>query len=199
MHLNQPCIIIALSAGALLVGRPIARALRCDMALLVSRDVSLPGEPAPLGTMMRGGEFVYNNYFSTGEIEEFNEEFHGYIEDQKREKLTELNRLLAGSGDLQDAKALRGKVVIAVADGLRTGLSLAAAAMFVKYADVARFVIVCPVVSVQAVDRMHILGDEIHCLGVTENYITTDHYYDENILPTPQEVLALTQNGAYTG
>jgi hypothetical protein len=36
---------------------------------------------------------------------------------------------------------------------------------------------------------MHILADELHCLNVTENYISTDHYYDENNLPKQEELL----------
>jgi predicted phosphoribosyltransferase len=127
--------------------------------------------------------------FSTGEIEEYYSEFHGYIDDQKREKFASMNRLL-GDGGLFDDQMIKDHVVILVSDGLKTGISLSAAAEFLKPLRVKRLVIATPIASVPAVDRMHILADELHCLAVTENYINTNHYYDLNDTPSRDEILA---------
>jgi predicted phosphoribosyltransferase len=50
-------------------------------------------------------------------------------------------------------------------------------------------VVAVPFANVPAVDRMHILADEIYCLSVIEDYISTDHYYDNNDIPKHEAVL----------
>jgi hypothetical protein len=36
---------------------------------------------------------------------------------------------------------------------------------------------------------MHILGDEIYCLTVIQDYITTDHYYDTRDVPSHDMII----------
>lgn len=188
-YASQNCVVIALSDGAVTVGEQIAAALGCKLTMLLTESIKLPGERVDIGTVTQDGSFVYNNMFSTGEIEEYYGEFHSYIDDQKREKFAKMNRLLGGGGLLED-DMIKDHVVILVADGLRSGVSLLAAAQFLKPLRIKRLIIATPIASVPAVDRMHILADELHCLAVTENYINTNHYYDVNDLPGRDEILA---------
>jgi predicted phosphoribosyltransferase len=46
-----------------------------------------------------------------------------------------------------------------------------------------------PLASVPAVDRMHIAADEIFCLDVIEDYISTDHYYEKHDVPDHEAVI----------
>lgn len=186
-------VVVALNRGAVIVGEQIASTLGCKLTMLLTEGIKLPGEEATFGTVSEDGSFVYSDQFSSGEIDEYYSEFHGYIEDQKREKFQKINRLLGGDG-LLDAAMLHDKIVILVADGLKTGLPLKAAEQFLKPMSIKRLVIAAPVASVQAVDAMHILADELHCLSVTPNYISTNHYYDVNDLPTRDEVLDKIKN-----
>jgi predicted phosphoribosyltransferase len=187
-YANMPCVVVALSTGAVAVGEQIAAALGCKLTMLLSEDVSLPGEHMTLGTVGQDGSFVYNNMFSAGEIEEYYAEFHGYIDDQKREKFADINRLLGAEG-LFDAKMLKDHIVILVSDGLKSGISLTAAEQFLKPIRIKRLIIATPIASVQAVDRMHIIADELHCLAATENYIKTSHYYDLNDTPSKEDII----------
>jgi predicted phosphoribosyltransferase len=68
------------------------------------------------------------------------------------------------------------------------------AADFVKPIDVEKLVIAAPITTVPALDRMHILGDEIFCLGIVHNYFTTDHYYEEDDVPDHQTVVDIMKN-----
>jgi len=49
--------------------------------------------------------------------------------------------------------------------------------------------VAAPVASVQAVDKLHMLAEELHILDVKENYIATDHYYDKNTIPSHEETI----------
>jgi hypothetical protein len=50
------------------------------------------------------------------------------------------------------------------------------------------------VASVPAVDRMHLLSDEIQCLSVVEDFMETDHYYKENAMPEHTEIIKTMNN-----
>jgi putative phosphoribosyl transferase len=185
--------VVALSDGAAIVAEQIAMSLHCVLTMLLNENVHMPGEPSTLGTVTQGGQFVYNSALSAGEIDEYYSEFHGYIEDQKREKWSHLNHLL-GQGGLIDPALLRDHVIILVSDGFKHGTSLDAAAEFFKHVKISKLVVATPIASVPAVDRMHIIADELHCLSVTENYIDTNHYYDVNEIPSHEEIAQRINN-----
>lgn len=185
--------VVALSDGAVIVAEQIAASLHSVLTMLLSEKIDMPGEHMAIGTVTQDGGFVYNTALSEGEIDEYYGEFHGYIEDQKREKMSRLNHLL-GQGGLIDAADLRDRVIILVSDGFKHGTSLEAAAEFFKHVKTKRLVVATPIASVHAVDRMHILADELHCLSVTENYISTNHYYDVNDIPPHEEIVSKINN-----
>lgn len=182
-------IVVALSDGAVQVGQQIAAALHTPLMLLLAEDIEIPGEGVTFGAVNQSGRFTYNGKFSAGEIEEYYSEFHGYLEDQKREKMGKINQML-GAGGIVEESMLRDHNVILVSDGLINGSSLDAAADFFKPLAIRRLVIVAPIASVEAVDRAHILGDELHILAVTDNYLSTDHYYDVNDVPSHEATIA---------
>jgi putative phosphoribosyl transferase len=182
-------VVVALSDGAVQVGQQIAAALHTPIALLLTETIEIPGEGINFGTLNQSGRFTYNGMFSAGEIDEYYSEFHGYLEDQKRVKMGAINQLL-GAGGIVDESMLRGHNVILVSDGLPAGASLEAAADFMKPLNVERLIIAAPIASVEAVDRAHIIGDELHILAVTDNYLDTDHYYDVNDIPSHEATIA---------
>lgn len=180
--------VVALSDGAVLVGAEIAKALHCVLTMLLTEEVKLPGEPNALAVVNQDGGFTYNNMFSTGQLEGFTSEYHNYIEQEKLQKFQSINRLL-GEGGLIRQDLLYGRNVILVSDGLQNGLSLDAAAAFLKPIKIERLIIATPLASVPAVDRMHLLADEIVCLSVIENMMGISHYYDNNQLPSHEQLV----------
>lgn len=182
-------VVVALNDGGVQVGQQIAAQLHCTLTMLLIEDIQVPGEGESMGTLNQSGRFNYNGMFSAGEIEAYYSEFHGYLEDQKREKMANINKLL-GAGGIVDQTMLREHNVILVADGLANGASLDAAADFLKPLLINRLIVAVPIASVAAVDRMHIIADELHVLSVTDNYLDTDHYYDTNDVPNHEATVA---------
>jgi predicted phosphoribosyltransferase len=186
----ENCAVVALSDGAVLVGEQIAAALHCVLMMLLTEDIQVPGESLSFGAVAQGGGFTYNGMFSTGEIEEYASEFHGYLDEQKREAFQKINRLLLGDGGIIDSNLLRDHVVILVSDGLDNGASIDVAIDYMKPIQVKRLVVATPTSSVQAVDRLHVMADELHILDVKENFMGIDHYYNQNIIPSHEETIA---------
>jgi len=185
----EDCTVVALSDGAVVVGEQIAKALHCLLTMLLVEDIQVPGEGISFGSVSQNGGFTYNNMFSVGEIEEYNSEYHGYLEEQKRQAFQSLNRLL-GDGGFINEDMLRDRVVILVADGFDTGSSLDASLDFLKPIRIKRLVVATPISTVQAVDRLHVAADEIHILDVKQNFLGIDHYYNQNDIPSHEETIA---------
>jgi predicted phosphoribosyltransferase len=185
----ENCVVVALSDGAVQVGEQIAEALHCLLTMLLVEDIAIPGESLSFGGVSQTGAFTYNGEFSDGEIEEYTNEFHGYLEEQKREAFQKINRLI-GDGGVIDHDMLRDHVVILVADGFDSGAALDVAMDFLKPIRIQRLVVATPVASVTAVDRLHLQADELHILDVKENYMGTNHYYEVNDIPTHEETIA---------
>lgn len=186
----EDCIVLCVNEGSVLVGQQIAASIHSLLTIMLIEDIDIPGENITFGSLNQSGRFTYNGKFSVGEIEEYYAEFHGYLEDQKRVVSSEINYILSAGG-IADPKILYGKNVIMVSDGLSTGASLASVADFLKPIKVKKLITAVPISSVDAVDRMHILADEVHVLGITDNFMGTDHYYEDNEIPSHEETLKL--------
>lgn len=185
--------IIALNDGGVVVGIQIAAVLHCALTMLLTAPIEIPGELDPLAVIDKDGTFTYNHKYSEGEIEEFDMEYHRFVEEKKLDKLHRLHRLVGKTGLIRK-DLLRGHNIILVSDGLPSGFSLDAAVEYLKTVKVKKIVSATPLASVTAVDRMHILTDEIVCLSVVDNYINTNHYYDDNTMPDHNTVIGTIEN-----
>lgn len=184
----ENCAVIALSDGGVVVGEQIASFLHCVLTMLVVEDIEIPGEGLVLGGVSQSGSFTYNSDFSQGEIDGFVSEYNGYFQEQKRTAFQKINRMI-GDGGTINHDLLRDRTVIVVSDGIRDGGVMDSVLDFLKPVRTERVVVASPVVSVSAVDKLHILADELFILDVKENYLDTDHYYESNEVPSREETI----------
>jgi putative phosphoribosyl transferase len=185
---GQDCAVVALNDGGVMVGSQIALELGCVLTLLMAESITLPREDAAVGGISQDGSFSYNQKYSQGEIDEFVAEYYHFIEQEKMSKMQEMHRLI-GRGGLIRKSLLKDHNVILVTDGLIDGFAIDVALQFLKPIHTRKLIIATPLASVAAVDRMHILGDDIFCLSVLEDYISTDHYYDVQDIPPHDKVI----------
>lgn len=185
----ENCAVVALSEGGVLVGEQIAAELHCILTMLVSEGIEVPGESLTMGAVSQAGNFTYNSEFSTGEIEEYASEFHGYLEDQKRQAFSRINRLL-GDGGMISQDMLRERVVILVNDGFVDGAILAVALDYLKPVHILKLVVASPIATIPAIDQLHVAADELHVLDVKENFMGINHYFTDNTIPSREETIA---------
>lgn len=184
----ENCAVVSLTDGGVLVGEQIATALHCILTMLIVEDIQIPGESMSFGGVSEEGKFSYNASISAGEVDEYASEYHGYLEEQKREAFQRINRLL-GDGGLMEHSMLRDHNVILVSDGLDGGAALDVALDFLKPIRIKRLIVAAPVAATQAVDKLHVKADELHILDVKENYLGTNHYYTDNTVPSHAETV----------
>ena len=192
-YAGQRCTLVALSDGAVVVAAPIAQQLQSPITMLLAEQIHAPGEPDAVGSISQNGLYSQNSGYSQGQHDEFAMEYHHMFEQQKLEKLHKMHRLI-GNNELIRKDLLRGHTVILVADGLGSVASIDAAVLFLKSIRVKRLIIATPFASVNVVDRMHILADDIACLSVLQNFMGVDHYYDQNHLPSHGEIVRIVQD-----
>lgn len=181
--------ILALSDGGVPVAEEIALALHTTIQLLLTEPLTLQdlgGET--IGVIDQTGQFTYNDMVPAGLLEEMMIENRTVVEEQKLQKLSKINKLLGEYG-VVDRQMFYGRNVIIVSDGLKSGMSFAAAVNYLKPINTKKIIAAVPMVSVAAVDRLHILADELHILDVKGNYLDTDHYYEQNDIGDAQEII----------
>ena len=192
-YATQNAVVVALSQGSVILGAQIAMRLHTNLLLHLIKSIYLPGEIEAIAGVGSGGTFGYNNAFSAGQIEDMQSEFREYLNQKRFESFHEFNVLLGDGGEI-DKDLLRHHVVILVSDGLANAISLDLAGAFLKTVAIKKLVIATPLASVPAVDRMHLIADEIHCLNVVDNFMNVDHYYDDNTLPDIDGALKIIRN-----
>lgn len=192
-HDRENCAVVALSEGGVLVGAEIAKRLHTSLYLLAMEDITLPRENAPIATMTSAGTFTYNSALSTGELEEMTGDYRSVIDEERLHAFQNLNRIVGKDGAIKK-ELLKRHTVILVSDGLSNGLSLDVAADFMKPIMVKELIVATPFATVPAIDRMHMLADEIFCLSTVADFISTNHYYEENKIPDHETVVEIMKN-----
>jgi predicted phosphoribosyltransferase len=174
--------VVALDSGGVAVGYQVAIYLHATLQQLLTETISISDELVDYATVLPEGVVAKNPDMSESESEYYYSEYAGQLDDEIREAATRINRMLGDGGDI-DPEALRGRSVILVSDGLSSGTILDATIEWLKPIRAEKIILACPIISVTALDRAHILVDELHILGLTPNFISTDHYYDNDDTP----------------
>lgn len=177
-YTDDDAVVATLTESSVILGEVISKQLRIGLTTLISKAITLPGEKSSLGSVDQTGHFSYNTGLSEGEVTEYAAEYHNFIEAEKMNKTHEINRAVVSRG-LYSRSEFTDKIMILVSDGLDDTVILDSAIEYLKPIRLKKIVMAAPVVSVKAVDRIHITCDEIHVLSVTENYLSSDHYYDD--------------------
>jgi putative phosphoribosyl transferase len=192
----EPTAVLALSAGGVAVGEPIARRLGCPLSLMLTARIAAPGDPAlVLGTLDQEGEFFFNDLIPAGQMEEYMQEMRGFLEEEKLHKLYDMASLV-GKGGFVNREELKGRNIILVTDGVKNGLSFDGAMHFLKPVHTERVIGAVPVGPAEVVERLARKCYELHYLYIPDNFIKVGHYYEDNSLPDPGEVIQKINNSA---
>jgi putative phosphoribosyl transferase len=188
----ENCIVLAIDDGGVMVGAQIAMKLHCAINMMLSEEIVMPRDNEALVGITANGTTTYNRHYSQGQIDEYNMEYFNLIEQEKLSKMRDMNRLVSSAGTVSK-NMLRGHNVIVVSDGLASGFKLDLVAEFLKPISIEKLIVAVPFASVKAVDRMHILGDDLECLNVVSDYISTEHYYDQQDVPDRKTAVELIE------
>lgn len=183
----ENCAVIALDDGGVVIGAQIAMQLHCVLTMLNSTEIKLPLEPKAVAGITGEGFFAYNSQYAKADLDELVSENRNYLEQEKYFQMHKLNHSLSGKETI-DKRLIWGRNIILVSEGLKTGFTLDLAYEFLKPIKVEKLVFAVPFAAVPAVDRMHVMGDEIICLSVMEDYEDNNHFYDKQDVPSHEKI-----------
>jgi putative phosphoribosyl transferase len=184
----EDCAVIALNDGGVVIGAQIAMQLHSVLMLLMSEEINLPREIEAIGAIAQDGSFTFNEAYNKAEMEELMQEYFGFVEQEKLSRIQDLQHLI-GAGGIIKKDLMKGRHIILVSDGFKSGFTLDIALTYLKPVAVKSIVVATPLASVKAVDRMHVQADDIYCLSVIENYMDNDHYYDAQDVPEHDKII----------
>ena len=189
----EDCAVIALDDGGVIVGAQIAMQLHSILMMLMSKEINLPREIEAIGAIAQDGSFTYNHgSFADVEISDLMGEYFGFMEQEKLNRIQELHHLV-GSGGIIKKNHIRGRNIILVSDGFKSGFKLEIALNYLKPMQIEKIIVATPLASVKAVDLLHVKADDLYCLSVIENYMDNDHYYDAKDVPDHKKIIEIIE------
>jgi putative phosphoribosyl transferase len=151
----------------------VAAVLDADLDVLVVRKLGVPGNPEfAMGAIGEDGVLIIDHplrrqlHITSEQVEQIEVEQRGEIERRVR--------MYRGNRSKLD---IPGRNVIIIDDGLATGSTAAAAVSVVKQLGAAHVTMAVPVASVQAVEWLDSLADDVVCLDTPQPFYAVGQHY----------------------
>jgi len=184
-------LVLALPRGGVPVAWEVAKALGAPLDVLVVRKLGFPGqEEYAMGAIASGGIRVMGETDGIWPVSE--RELEAVVAREQAELIRREQRYRAGRAPLD----LAGRVAILVDDGLATGATMSAAVKAARATKPARIVVAVPVASVEAVQVVGALADEVTCPFTPERFRAVGLWYDDFAQTSDEEVDQLLSGSA---
>lgn len=182
-------VVLAISPlGGVVVAKEIAAKLHLPMGMMAVKEVHLPWRQGPLvGSIDQSGEYTKNPDLTEGVLNAYEGEYHSHIDKERIRLSHEINMMHLSNSTKREN--LKDHTVIIVSDGLNSVSAINEVIAYLKPVRTTRLVAALPIATIDVIDRLHLAVDEIHCIDVKDNYINTDHYYDNPEIPEYEELL----------
>lgn len=185
-HLEQP-LVLGLPRGGVPVAVEVARALGAPVDVLVVRKLGCPWQPElGLGAVGEEGVCLLNHDLiartgvSAAELDAV-----------YRAELAELDRRVRRYRGARPARALEGRTVLIVDDGLATGFTAKAGVEVARARGAARVVVAVPVGPRETVRELARVADEVVCLRTPPSFRSIGAWYRDFTQVGDEEVRSL--------
>lgn len=181
-------LVLGLPRGGVPVAWEVAQALKAPLDVLVVRKLGFPGqEELAMGAIGPGGVRVMSDIPRTWPVSDKAVE---EVVAREQAELVRRERLYRGE---RAPLVLAGRVAILVDDGLATGATMHAAVLAVRAMQPQRIVVAAPVASVEAVQLLNTVADEVVCVYVPELFRAVGIWYQDFGQTSDEEVRGLLQ------
>ena len=186
-HTQHDPVVLALPRGGLHVGAAVADALGVDLDVLVVRKLGVPGNPEfAMGAIGEDGARVVDGGLLR-QLRITDDQVDQIVAEESREVARRVQRY---RGDREPVTVARRNVII-VDDGLATGSTAAAAVAVARHKGARRITVAVPVGSVQAVEWLRTVADEVVCLETPEPFYAVSQHYAEFPQVGDEEVIRI--------
>lgn len=168
---GKDVIVLGIPRGGVEVAYAIAKELKVNLGIAVSKKLSFPGNPElAIGAVAFGGVVSLDDSFALQ---------HGigrdYVEAEKRKLAAEIKRRYLAYGI--KFPNVKGKTAVVVDDGMATGHTVLAAVRAVRRGKPKKVIVAVPVSSQQAAELLRAEADEVICLSTPEWFMAVGEFY----------------------
>ncbi|ASW57088.1 phosphoribosyltransferase [Plantactinospora sp. KBS50] len=178
-------LVLALPRGGLPVAAEVARTVRGELDIVVTRKISAPGQPEfGVGAIAEDGPPVFDRR-SLGYLGLTEADLVGAVARERDEVTRRIQRYRGG----RPITALAGRSIVLVDDGVATGVTARAALRWLRTHRPDWLVMAAPVCSPQAHQMLAAEADAVVCLSTPPDFEAVGRWYVDFAQLRDEEVL----------
>ena len=182
---DTDALILAIPRGGVELGYEVAKALHCDLSMIICRKLPYPHNPeSGFGAIAEDGSvFIYEA--ATGDLSD------AEIEDIRQAQQQEIKRRIEVLRGGRPLPSFQDRTVILIDDGIAMGSTMHAAVQMCRNSGASRIVIAIPVAGARSVSEFSRSVDELIVLESPINFYAVAQVYEHWYDVSDAEVLAL--------
>jgi predicted phosphoribosyltransferase len=193
---DEPCIVLALPRGGVIVAAKVASALRAPLDLVLVRKIGVPSQPElAMGAIVDGGSPLTVRNEDVIRLTGVDE---AQFDAVCRAELREIERRRALYVGTRPPAEVAGRIAVVVDDGIATGATTRAALRAVRTRNPKRLVLAVPVAPTSTLEELRGEADEVVCLEAHEDFGALGFYYADFRQVSDAEVVAALARCAET-
>lgn len=185
---NHPnALVLGLARGGVVVAYEIAKHLSLPLNVVVPKKLGAPINPElAIGAIMENGEGIFND--SIIRMLSISPKF---IEREIEERKATAQARGARYRQYAPLPDIKGHEVILVDDGAATGATMLAAIKAMRKEKASLVIVAIPVASVEALNLIENVADEVYCLESSEDFGAVSLFYENFSQTEDEEVIKL--------
>ena len=193
-HRASNPLILALPRGGVVVGAEIARALGCDLDVMLVKKLRAPGNPElAIGAISEEGRVHLNE-----EVARLSGADAAYIERERTTRMAEMAEQKMLYRAVRSRIDPIGRAAILADDGLATGASMIAAIQAAAQGRPAKLMVAVPVSPPETLETIGAMDevDEVVCLAAPDGFAGVGQFYQEFDQVPDEDVVAILRQFA---
>jgi predicted phosphoribosyltransferase len=185
-------LVLAIPRGGVVIGAALARELRAELDVVLSRKLGAPEQPElAVGAVTEDGAVFLNHY-----AQEVLGITPDYLDTQRERQLEEIARRKQLFRTVRPQASVAGRSVIVTDDGIATGSTMIAALQAIKPQGPREVIVAVPVASPERLREVRRWCDDVICLLAPMNFWAIGEFYEDFTQIDDQEVVALLQSAS---
>jgi len=180
-------LVLAIPRGGVELGVEVAKALQCDLSLLICRKLPYLHNPeSGFGAIAEDGS-VYINQMAAAYVPEY--EIEKIIIEQSKEIERRIQTLRNG----KPLPQIKERTVILVDDGIAMGSTMHTAVALCRKREAEKIIVAVPVAGAEAIDKFSQMADEVIVLESPSDFHAVAQVYENWYDVSDEEVTALME------